>query len=112
MSEEGMETFEVQPGQPTEETEKSPKRRAPVADKRVLHVTVVDHTPIIEDTDEASYIDLRIPLDMAEAGLKMVPQGKLGEIDPELVVQMVAMGSTGELVKIDNDKKSISIRVE
>ena len=105
MSEEEAETFEISP-------EETATRREPVAERRCLHVTVVDHTPIVEGTDDVSYIDLRIPLGMAEAGLKMVPDGKLGKIDPAMIVQMIEMGASGELVKIDEEKKTISIRIE
>jgi hypothetical protein len=103
MSEE--ETFEVSAEEPA-------ARRESVAEKRVLHITVVDHTPIVEGNDEVSYIDLKIPLGMAEAGLKMVPEGKLGQVDPDLIVQMVEMGAVGELVNINEEKKTVSIRVE
>ena len=105
MSEEEAETFEISP-------EETATRREPVADKKCLHVTIVDHTPIVEGTDDVSYIDLKIPVGMAEAGLKMVPEGKLGKIDAALIVQMIELGATGELVKIDEEKKSISIRIE
>ena len=105
MSDEGSETFEVSP-------QEQPQRRETVAEKRFLHVTIVDHNPIIEGTDDVSYIDLRIPVGMAEAGLKMVPQGKLGSVDPSLVVQMVEMGASGEIVKIEEQKKTINIRIE
>ena len=105
MSQEGMETFEVS-------AEEMTARREPVAEKRCLHITVVDHTPIVEGTDDVSFIDLKIPLGMVEAGLKLVPEGKLGKLDPTLIVQMVEMGASGELVKINEEKKSISIRIE
>lgn len=105
MSEEGMETFEVSP-------EESTTRREPVAENRYLHITIVDHNPIVDGTDEVSYVDLRIPVGMAEAGLKGVPEGKLGSIEPGLVLQMVEIGATGDLVKISEQKKSISIRIE
>ena len=105
MSDEGNETFEVSP-------QEQPLRRETVAEKRFLHVTIVDHNPVIEGTDDVSYIDLRIPVGMAEAGLRMVPQGKLGSVDPSLVVQMVEMGASGEIVKIEEQKKTINIRIE
>jgi len=105
MSEEGVETFQVSP-------QEQPERRQAVAEKRFLHVTVVDHNPVIEGTDEVSYIDVKIPLGMAEAGLKMIPAGKLGEIDPALIVQMVNMGAEGDLVRVNEEKKSIHIRIE
>ncbi len=105
MSDEGAETFEIAP-------EEKPERRKKVAEKKFLHVTVVDHNPIVEGTDEVSYVDIRIPLALAEAGLKMIPAAKLGNIDPALIVQMVEMGATGEIVKINEEKKTISIRVE
>ena len=106
MSDEGQETFEVsQPDQPQ-------RRAAGVADKRFLHVTIIDHNPGIEGTDDVSFIDVRIPLGMVEAGLRMIPQGKLGEVDPALIVQMVNMGAEGELIRINEEKKSIQIRIE
>ncbi len=121
MSDDGFETFEVSPA---EEPEASPvkeqepkkekgKRREKMADSdRCLHVTVIDHNPVIEGTDDSSYIDIRIPLGMVEAGLKLIPTKKLGDIDPDMIVQMIDMGAQGELVSINGDKKSISIRVE
>ena len=72
----------------------------------------MDHNPVVEGTDDVSYIDIRIPVSLAEAGLKMVPQGKLGSIDPSLIVQMIELGADGELIKINEEKKSVSIRVE
>jgi len=83
-----------------------------VAEKRYLCVTVVDHNAVIEQTGEESYINLRIPVALAEAGLRMVPEGKLGRIDPQLIVDMVEEGATGELVNIAEEKKSITIRIE
>ena len=106
MSEEGLETFEIsQPDQPQ-------RRAATVADNRFLHVTIIDHNPVIEGTDDVSFIDVRIPLPMVEAGLRMIPQGKLGEGDPALIVQMVSMGAEGELIRINEEKKSLQIRIE
>jgi len=86
MSEEGVETFQVSP-------QEEPQRRQAVAEKRFLHVTVVDHNPVIEGTDEVSYVDVRIPLGM-------------------LIVQMVNMGAEGDLVRMNEEKKTIHIRVE
>jgi hypothetical protein len=103
--EEEVESFEVSPT-------KKPERRVTVAEKKFLHITIIDHNPIIEGTGEASHIDLRIPLAMAEAGLRMIPQGKLSNIDPALVVQAIEMGAEGEIARIDEEKKSIHIRVE
>ena len=59
-----------------------------------------------------SFVDLRIPVPLVESGLKMIPAGKLGNIDPTLLVQMVEMGAVGEIIKINEEKKTISIRVE
>jgi hypothetical protein len=95
MSNEGIETFEVGPKGKSE-------RREPVVSKKVLHVTVIDHRPVV----------VRIPLGMVEAGLRMIPPGKLGDVDPALIVQMVEMGAEGEIVKLQEEKRSISIRVE
>jgi len=83
-----------------------------VAEKRYLHITVVDHNAVIEDTGEESYINLCIPVALAEAGLKVIPEGKLGKIDPALIVEMIEEGATGELVNIRDKTKMISIRVE
>ena len=105
MTEQGMETFEVSPEQP-------PTRRKPVAETKCVHVTIVDHTPVVEGTDDVSYMDVKIPLAMIEAGLRIIPEGKLGKIDPALIVQMVELGATGELVNINEEKKSIRIRIE
>ena len=105
MGDEGMETFEVSPGERAE-------RREPVAEKRLLHITIVDHNPVIEGTDDVSFVDVRIPLAMVEAGLKMIPRGKFGDVDPSLLVQMIDMGAEGELIRINEEKKSISVRVE
>jgi len=55
---------------------------------------------------------LRIPLALAEAGLKMVPEAKWGNIDPDLIVQMVEEGIEGELINITEEKKSVVVRVE
>ena len=105
MGEEEVETFEVSPAKPLE-------RRETVAEKRFLHITVIDHNPIIDGTGEVSHVDLRIPLGLAEAGLRMLPAGKLGGIDLALIVQMIDMGADGEILRIDEEKKSINIRVE
>lgn len=83
-----------------------------MADKRYLCVTIVDHKAVIEETGEESYINLRIPVALAQAGLKMVPEGKLGRIEPDLIVEMIEEGATGELVSINEEKKTITIRVE
>jgi len=114
MGEEGLEPFEVsQSAEPEPQVEPKPRRRAgTVAEKRYLCVTVVDHNAVIEQTGEESYINLRIPVALAEAGLRMVPEGKLGRIDPQLIVDMVEEGATGELVNIAEEKKSITIRIE
>jgi len=114
MSDEGLETFEVSGGpEPEPERPARPERRvAPMAEKRYLCVTIVDHNAIIEQTGEESYVHLRIPVALAEAGLKMVPPGKLGTIDAGLIVEMIEEGATGELINLTEEKKTISIRVE
>ena len=114
MSEEGLETFEVSgPLEPEPERKVIPeRRRETVAEKRYLCITVVDHNAIIEQTGEESYINLRIPVALAEAGLRMVPEGKLGRVDPELIVEMIDEGATGELININEEKKTLTIRVE
>ncbi|MFO8007534.1 MAG: hypothetical protein R6V05_07370 [Candidatus Brocadiia bacterium] len=116
MGDEGLETFEVsEPAEPEPEPERPsrPERRgAAVAEKRYLCITIVDHTPVIEGTDEESYVNVRIPVALAEAGLRLVPEGKMGKLDPELVVDMIEEGAVGELVNIKDERKSISIRVE
>ena len=106
MGEEGISAFEVSEG------EERPMREMAGERKRYLHVTIVDHNPIVEGTDEESYINLRIPLTLAEAGLKMVPESKWGHIDPDLIVQMVEEGIDGELISITEEKKSVVVRVE
>lgn len=115
MSDEELEPFEVA-GVPEPEPEPPavPERRgAPaVAEKRYLCITIVDHNPIIEGTGEESFINVRIPVSLAEAGLRMVPEGKMGRIEPELIVEMIEEGAVGELINIKEEKKSISIRVE
>ena len=114
MSDEGLETFEVS-GAPEPEPEKKarPERRAgAVAERRYLCVTIVDHNAIIEQTGEESFISLRIPVALAEAGLKTIPEGKLGRIDPQLIVDMIEEGATGELINMTEEKKSITIRVD
>jgi len=105
MSDEDMDTFQVSPQEQTE-------RRGAAVSKKFLHVTIVDHNPAVEGTDDVSFLDVRIPAGMVEAGLRMIPQGKLGDIDPTLIVQMVEMGAEGEIVKLENEKKSINIRME
>ena len=114
MSDEGLETFEVSgPPEPETARKSSAERRAGgMADRRYLCITVVDHNAVIEQTGEQSYINLRIPVALAEAALKMVPEGKLGGIDPQLVVDMIEEGATGELINLTEETKSISIRVE
>lgn len=108
MADEGLETFEVGSGETVEESE----RRQPVVSKKFLHVTIVDHNPVIEGTDDSSFVDVRIPLGMAEEGLKTIPDEKFGTIDPAMIVQMVEMGAEGELVQIKEERKSINVRVE
>ena len=105
-SEEGVETFEV--SQPREE----PQMEQAGQRKKHLHITIVDHRPVIEETDEESYINLRIPANLAEAGLRMVPDAKWGQIDPDLIVQMVEEGCEGEIININEEKKTISVRVD
>ena len=83
-----------------------------MADKKYLCITVVDHNAVIEQTGEESYINLRIPVALAQAGLRMMPEGKLGRIDPELIVEMVEEGATGELISINDQRKTITIRVD
>ncbi len=109
-----LETFEVsEPSEPEPREPSPPERRTTaVAEKRYLCITVVDHTPIVEGTDEQSYINVRIPVALAAAGLQMVPEQKLGSIDPDLIVEMIQEGAVGELVDIRQEKKSITIRVE
>ena len=114
MSEEGLETFEVS-GAPEREPEKQARRErraGTVAEKRYLCITIVDHNAVIEGTGEESYINLRIPIALAEAGLRMVPEGKLGKIDPALIVEMIEEGATGELINFAEEKKTISVRIE
>ena len=114
VSDEELETFEVSEAPESEPAPKAKKgkRGGPVADRRHLCITIVDHNAIIEGTGEESYINMRIPVALAEAGLKMIPEGKLGKIEPELIVEMIEEGATGELISITEEKKTISIRVE
>jgi len=105
MADDDVETFEVTP-------QEQPERRETDVAKNFLHITIVDHNPAVEGTDEASFVDVRIPVALVEAGLKMIPQNKLGDIDPSLIVQMVEMGAEGEIMKIEQEKVSIHIRVE
>ncbi|NLW49381.1 MAG: hypothetical protein GXY85_00875 [Candidatus Brocadiaceae bacterium] len=83
-----------------------------MADGRFLCVTVVDHNAVIEQTGEQSYINMRIPVALAEQALRMLPEGKLGGIDPQLIVEMIQEGASGELINLSEEKKTISIRVE
>jgi len=118
MSDDGLEPFEISSlptaaAEPLPEPEPAPVRKgSTVADKRYLCVTVVDHAAVIEGTGEESYINVRIPVALAEAGLRMVPEGKLGRIDPNLIVEMIEEGATGTLVNINEKTKTVSIRVE
>ncbi len=114
MSDEGLETFEVsEPPEPEPEAPSRPERREPaVAERRYLCITVVDHNPVIEGTGEESYVNIRVPVAMAEAGLRMVPEGKLGRIEPDLIVDMIEEGASGELINIKEERKSISVRIE
>jgi hypothetical protein len=114
MADDGLETFEIsEPPQPEPARPvRSERRTAIVADRKFLCVTVVDHNPVIDGTGEESYINIRVPVSLAEAGLRMIPDGKLGRIQPELIVEMIEDGAMGELINIKEEKKSISIRVE
>ena len=105
MADEGSETFQVSPT-------RQPERRAMVADKRCLHITIIDHNPVIEGTGDVSHLDIKIPLPLVEACLQMIPTGKLGNVDPAVIVQMIDMGADGEIIRIDEEKKSINIRIE
>jgi hypothetical protein len=114
MSDEGLETFEVS-GTPQPEPERpsrSERRAGTVAERRYLCITIVDHNAVIESTGEQSYLNLRVPVALAEAGLRMVPEGKLGRIDPAMIVEMIEEGATGELINVHEEKKTISIRIE
>lgn len=114
MGDEGLKPFAVSNvPEPQPETPPARERRAEtVADKRYLCVTIVDHNAVIEGTGEESYVNLRIPVALAQSGLKMVPEGKLGRIDPDLIVEMIEEGATGTIVDITEEKKTISVRVE
>jgi len=114
MGEEGLEPFEVSdvPQPPQEAPARQERRVETVAEKKYLRITVVDHNAVIEGTGEESYVNLRIPVAMAEAGLKMLGDGKLGKVNPDLIVEMIEDGATGELVSIAEERKIISIRVE
>ena len=81
-------------------------------EKRYLVITVVDHNAVLESTGEQSYIHVRIPVALAEVGLKMVPESKLGAIDPQLIVDMIEEGATGELIELHEQRKTISVRIE
>lgn len=114
MGTESLEPFEVSetPEREPEPEEQPQMRGGTVADKKYLCVTIVDHNAVIEQTGEESYINMRIPVALVQAGLKMLPEGKLGRVDPELIVEMVEEGATGELVNITDQRKTITIRVE
>ncbi len=83
-----------------------------MAERRYLCVTIVDHNATIEQNGEESFINLRIPVALAEAGLKTIPEGKLGRIEPQLIVDMIEEGATGELINITEEKKTITVRVD
>ncbi len=106
MGDEGVGSFDVMSTREEEAVKETG------AAKKYLHVTIIDHNPVVEGTDEESYVNLRIPLSLAESGLKMVPQSKWGSIDPALIVEMIEEGADGELISIAEEKKAISIRVE
>ena len=105
MGVEEVESFEVA-------STKEPERRAAVAETKLLHITIIDHNPVVDGTGEVSHLDVRVPLHLAEAALKMIPSGKLGNVDPSLIVQTIEAGAQGEILRIDEEKKSIHIRVE
>jgi hypothetical protein len=112
-----METFEISEApseSPTESREEPQMMQSPTQQQRskCLHVTIVDHNPILEGSDEESYINLRIPLDLADDGLKMIPDHKWGQINPSLIVRMVESGIDGEIVNITEEKKTVTVRVE
>ncbi len=83
-----------------------------MAERRYLCITIIDHNAVIEGTGEESYINLRIPVALAEAGLKLLPEGKLGRIEPAMLVEMIEEGATGELISVHEEKKTISVRIE
>lgn len=110
--EENVDTFEV--SERSEETREEPQmaESSDVNEKKHLHITIVDHRPAVEGTDEESYINLRIPCRLAESGLRMVPDEKWGQVDPDLIVEMVDEGVEGEIINITEEKKTISVRVD
>ena len=114
MSDEGLETFEVSSPPEPEPEQKARRERSAggMAEKRYLCVTIVDHNAVIEQTGEQSYVHLRIPVALAESGLRLVPEGKLGNIDPQLIVEMIEEGASGEIINLAEEKKTISIRIE
>jgi hypothetical protein len=114
MGDESLEPFEVSntPAPEPEPPSTSETRSRNVAERKYLCVTIVDHNAVLEDADDESFINLRIPATLADSGLRMVPEGKLGRVDPQLIVEMVEDGATGELINITERNKSIMIRVE
>ena len=111
-SDESVDTFEVS------ETSEETREEQPMAEssesreQKHLHITIVDHRPAVEGTDEQSYVNLRIPCRLAESGLAMVPDEKWGEVDPDLIVEMVEEGVEGEIININEEMKTINVRVD
>ena len=112
-SDEGVDTFEVsERREETREERQMEEPRQPRQNRKHLHITIVDHRPAVEGTDDESYINLRIPANLAESGLRMVPDEKWGQIDPDLIVEMVEEGVEGEIININEEKKTINVRVD
>jgi hypothetical protein len=116
MGDDSLEPFEVSsmpaPDQEPSSASQPEMRSSNVAERKYLCVTIVDHNAVLEGADDESFINLRIPAALADSGLRMVPEGKLGRVDPQLIVEMVEDGATGELVNITERNKSIMIRIE
>ncbi|MCD6415203.1 MAG: hypothetical protein J7M08_00715 [Planctomycetes bacterium] len=114
MNDEEFDTFEVsEPSVLEPEKPSIPETKGEtVAERKYLCITIVDHNPIIDGTGEQSYVNIRVPVALAEAGLAMIPKGKLVGIEPEVIVEMIEEGANGELINIKEEKKSISIRIE
>lgn len=79
---------------------------------RCLHITIVDHNAVLEGTGQQSLINLKIPLELAEEGIQVVPEAKWGIIDPHLLVRMAEQGMTGELANVREKGKYIRVVVE
>lgn len=81
-------------------------------DERILHITVVNHTPATNQTKEKSYINLRLPASSAGVAFDMLPRHRWGGLNPRTMLSIVESGIVGEVLRMRQKAFSICIRVE